>query len=298
MIIEQDNGLTALFASNEEARLCTGFTFTEGPIWIPDDECLLFSDIPGNRIHRWRPGSSEAEVYREPSGHSNGLTLDLAGNLLACEHGGRRVSIARYNEPAQTLVDRYKNGRFHSPNDIVVHSSGAIYFTDPDYGLTNENMGDFGAARELGHLGVYRLDPDGTLTLLIDGFDGPNGLVFSPDEAILYVNDSRQRVINRYDVQADGSLANEELFVDMRDSVGRGAPDGMKVDEDGRLWTTGVGGVWVVDQEGSLLGIFETAEHAANLNWGGRQFSTLYLTAQTSVYSVESNVRGIAPGSR
>ena len=298
MIIKQDNGLSDLLASHQEEKLCTGFGFTEGPIWIAEDECLLFTDIPGDRILRWRPGQGEVEVYREPSGHANGLTLDHEGSLLACEQGGRRVSRARYGGTAQTVVDRYEGGRFHSPNDIVVHSSGAIYFTDPDFGITDEGVGDFGAPHELDHKGVYRYDPDGTLTLLIDEFVGPNGLAFSPDESVLYVNDFHQLFINRYDVLADGSLANGRRFVDMPVPDRDDGPDGMKVDEDGRLWTTGVGGVWVLDPDGTLLGIFDIEEIAANLNWRGPDFSTLYLTAETSVYSVETNVRGIAPGSR
>lgn len=296
MRIDNDNGLSALLASTEETKLCGGFTFTEGPIWIPSDNCLLFSDIPGNRIHRWRPGRSEAEIYRDPSGYSNGLTLDHDGNVLAAEHAGRRVSRGAYDQPEETLIDRFEGKRFNSPNDLVVHSSGVVYFTDPTYGA-RETLGNV-TTRDLDIQGVYRVAPDGALTLLVDDFTQPNGLCFSPDESILYIGDSGDRTIRRFRVNVDGTISGGELFCDMRGDERIGAPDGMKVDENGRLWTTGAGGVSVIEPDGTVLGQFETEEHAANIAFGGPDFSTLYLTAQTSVYSVETRVRGIAPGSR
>ena len=303
MQIENDEGLSDLIKSSRETRLCTGFEFTEGPLWIPVDDCLLFSDIPGNRLHRWRTGAAEAEVYREPSRHSNGLTLDAAGNLIACEHSGRCISSAPYDGQREPAVESYEGKRFNSPNDVVVHSSGAIYFTDPTYGLPRPGasrlLGDPDAQKELDFQGVYRLAPDGALTLVVDDFTQPNGLAFSPDESVLYIGDSQDSVIRRYRVQADGALSDGVLFVDMSGDDRRGAPDGMKLDEDGRLWTTGAGGVWVVEPDGHRLGVFELEEHAANLTFGGPQFSTLYhLTAATSVYGVETAVRGIGPGSR
>ncbi|MDA0350932.1 MAG: SMP-30/gluconolactonase/LRE family protein [Chloroflexi bacterium] len=303
MEIRNDAGVSKLLASTEETRLCTGFGFTEGPIWIAADNCLLFSDIPGNRMHRWRPGSDIAEVYREPSGHANGHTLDASGRLVSCEHSGRRVSRAGYNAAAETLVAQYDGKTFNSPNDVVVHSSGAIYFTDPTYGLQparpgREPFGVPGAQQEIDFQGVYRIDPDGALTLLVDDFNQPNGLAFTPDESVLYIGDSGDKTIRRFDVAADGSISGGELFVDMRPVDLVGVPDGMKVDADGRLWTTGAGGVWVIEADGTVLGTFETAEHAANLTFGGPNFSSLFLTAQTSVYRVETNVRGIVPESR
>ncbi len=301
MIIEQENGLYDLIAFPEETKLCTGFRFTEGPVWIPHDSCLLFSDIPNNRIHRWRAESNQAEIYREPSGHSNGLTLDLDGNVLACEHSGRRVSRAPYDGGSpDTLVDRHDDSRLNNPNDLVVHSSGAIYFTNPWLGDTlQEVMGDPSAIKEIDVQGVYRIGTDGSLTCLDDSFEFPNGLAFSPDESVLYVNDSRTGKIRQFAVQADGSLVEGDLLVDMTGNTGVGVPDGMKVDVEGRIWSTGIGGVWVISPDGEVLGIFELdEEHAANLNWGGDDFSTLFLTAQTSVYSVSTNTRGIAPGSR
>ncbi|MEE8421751.1 MAG: SMP-30/gluconolactonase/LRE family protein, partial [Dehalococcoidia bacterium] len=191
MRIENDEGLSDLLRSSEETRLCTGFVFTEGPLWVVADECLLFSDIPGNRMHRWRPGSAEAELYREPSGFSNGLTLDGDGNVLAAEHGGRRVSRAPYDGGAETVVGDLDGKTLNSPNDLVVHSDGAIYFTDPTYGLPRPGaqrvMGNLDAKQEIDFKGLYRIDTDGSLTVLVDDFDMPNGLAFSPDESLLYV---------------------------------------------------------------------------------------------------------------
>ena len=304
MDITNDAGLSELLRSEREEQLCSGFGFTEGPIWIASDDCLLFSDIPGSRIHRWRPGSDTAELYREPSEHSNGLTLDASGALIACEHSGRRVSRGAYDAPAEAVVERYGGALFNSPNDVVVHSSGAIYFTDPTYGLQparpgREPFGVPGASRELDYQGVYCVAPGGdSAVLLTDEFTQPNGLAFSPDESVLYVGDSGDSIIRRFQVADDGTLTDSELFVDMRGDDRPGVPDGMKVDEDGRLWTTGTGGVWVIQADGTVLGQFEIAEHAANLTFGGPAFSSLFLTAQTSVYRVETAVRGIVPGSR
>jgi gluconolactonase len=303
MRIEDDRGLSELLIGEEE-RLCSGFGFTEGPIWIPGDQALLFSDIPGNRMYRWRPGWTEAEVYRAPSGWSNGLTIDAAGRVLACEHGGRQVSRAEYDTPGakRALATQWDGLALNSPNDLVVHSSGAIFFTDPAYGCDATRSPRFGAegqTQELPFQGVYRIDPDGTLNLVVrDGFSQPNGLAFAPDESMLYIGDSKEKLIWRYEVRPDLSLGRRTLFVDQHADTRRGVPDGMKVDTTGRLWTTGAGGVSVLSPSGQRLGLFEMAEHAANLTFGGEEFSTLYLTAQTSVYRVRTAVRGIAPGSR
>lgn len=303
MHIEDDNGISALLISAER-KLCGGFGFTEGPVWIAADEALVFSDIPGNHMHRWRPGAEEAESYRRPSGWSNGMTLDREGRLIVCEHGGRRVSRAPYASPAatETLAGHWDGKQLNSPNDVVVHSSGAIFFTDPTYGMDTGRQPSFGApgqAQELSFQGVYRIDPEGTLNLVVaEGFTQPNGLAFSPDESLLYIGDSQERLIWAYDVANDLSLKNRRLFVDQHADPRRGAPDGMKVDAEGRLWTTGAGGVSVHAAEGNYLGVFELDEHAANLTFGGPAFSTLFMTAGTSVYAIDTAVRGVVPGSR
>ncbi|MGE3856453.1 MAG: SMP-30/gluconolactonase/LRE family protein [Dehalococcoidia bacterium] len=304
MDIQDDHGISKLLVGTER-RLCTGFGFTEGPVWVASDGALLFSDIPGNRTHRWRPGMTEAETYRAPSGWANGLTLDAQGRVVACEHGGRRVSRHVYGqaEQTETLAGAWAGQPLNSPNDVVVHSSGAIFFTDPSYGVDRGNrpvpFGAVGQTQDLDFQGVYRIDPDGSVHLLApEGFNQPNGLVFTPDESAIYINDSGDRVIWRYPVNADLSLGERTLFVDQRADPRTGNPDGMKVDTEGRLWTTGAGGVSVHTAEGEYLGCFEMDEHAANLTFGGDDFSTLFMTAATSVFAIETTVRGIAPGSR
>jgi gluconolactonase len=303
MRLEDDSGLSDLLMGSE-SRLCTGFGFTEGPVWVASDGALLFSDIPGNRAHRWHPGQIEAEVYREPSGWSNGLTLDADGNVLACEHGGRRVSRHPYRDPnrASTVAERWNGVAFNSPNDLVVHSSGAIFFTDPTYGTdtgSTPRFGQKGQKPELDFQGVYRVDTDGSLSLVVgEGFSQPNGLAFGPDESVLYVGDSQERKIWRYPVDDNLALGERMLFLDQSADPRGGAPDGMKVDTDGRLWTTGAGGVSVHTASGDYLGVFEMVEHAANLAFGGDDFSTLFMTAGTSVYCIQTAVRGVAPGSR
>ena len=252
-----------------------------------------------------------AELYRDPNGNANGLTLDREGRLLSCEHTGRRVSRAAYDAEPDTLADRYEGKRLHSPNDIVVHSSGAVYFTDPAIGYLDNPR----ATRELAVQGVYRVSVDGEVTLVEDRLTTPNGLAFSPDESTLYVADSLPAmVVYRYLVLPDGGLEGREPFIDMRRFAHarwrrgvsrllrrqprRGVPDGIKVDEDGRVWVAGVGGIWVAEPGGRLLGIATPPQQAANIAFGGADFSTLYITAQSPVYSVETSVRAIAPGSR
>jgi gluconolactonase len=302
MRIEDDNGISGLLTS-KETRLCGGFLFTEGPIWVANDNALVFSDIPGNCMYRWRPGTDQAEVYRKPSGWSNGLTLDRDGNVLACEHGGRRVSRSPYASPTNmtALASAWEGTPLNSPNDLVVHSSGAIFFTDPTYGADSGRSPRFGAEGQQPRLpfnGVYRIDRDGSLHLVVrEGFEQPNGLAFSPDESILYIGDSQGRKIWRYEVNKDLSLGARTLFVDQTGDSRRGAPDGMKVDTAGRLWTTGAGGVSVHTADGKYLGVFELDEHAANIAFGGANFSTLFLCTATSVHSVETAVHGIGPGS-
>jgi gluconolactonase len=303
MRIEDDNGISKLLIG-QERKLCGGFGFTEGPIWVPSDQALVFSDIPGNHMHRWRPGMTKAETYRRPSGWSNGMTLDAQNRLVVCEHGGRRVSRSDYATPGETetLASTWDGKVLNSPNDVVVHSSGSIFFTDPTYGMDTGRVPAFGSpgqAQVLDFQGVYRIDPDGSMHLAVaTGFTQPNGLAFSPHEKTLFIGDSQERLIWAYDVAENLSLWNRSLFVDQHNDPRRGAPDGMKVDTEGRLWTTGAGGISVHTADGQYLGVFELEEHAANLTFGGENFSTLFMTAGTSVYAIETAVRGVVPGSR
>jgi gluconolactonase len=268
--------------SGAPERIATGFEFTEGPVWHPDGY-LLFSDIPPGRIYRLVPGG-EAKVWREPSGNSNGLTLDAEGVLIACEHGNRRVSRGNGGEAA-TLADSYEGKRLNSPNDVVVKRDGTIYFTDPPYGISP-------GEQEQPHNGVYRLTPGDEPELLSTDLDRPNGLAFSPDESVLYVGDSGQRKLHAFDVRTDGTLANFRLVADMNHEE-PGSPDGMKVDEEGRVFITGATGVWVFEPDGVHLGIIATPETPANCAWGDEDRRTLYITARTSVYSVRVKTPGL-----
>jgi sugar lactone lactonase YvrE len=273
----------------EVQKLAGGFQFVEGPVWHPDGY-LLFSDIPANTIYRWVPGASGAEVYRRPSNHSNGLTLDRENRLLACEHD-RRVSRTEPDGTVASIAERYQGRRLNSPNDIVCKSDGSIYFTDPPYGLPKQTEG-----KELDYNGVFRLAPDGTLTLLDDTFVRPNGLAFSPDEKTLYVDDTAEMHIRAFDVLPDGTLANGRVFVDMREPGKDGVPDGMKVDVLGNVFCTGPGGIWVLSPEGEAVGRIEVPEVPANLAWGNADGKTLYITARTGLYCVRVKAGGAPAG--
>ncbi len=277
-------------------RIAGGFRFVEGPLWRGDH--LLFSDIPNNRIVRWeeRDEGPTVSTFRSPSGNSNGLTADRQGRLLACEHSGRRVSITGANGAVESLVEEYDGKRLNSPNDIVVRSDGTIYFTDPPYGLipAPNNPLDQPIESELGFNGVYKIAPGGAIELLVDDFIRPNGLAFSPDENVLYVDDTHARHIRAYDVAGDGSIGNERVFFTYLGVADDHGPDGMKVDVEGNLWVTGPGSTWVVSPAGEALGRIRPPEHPANLAFGGSDWRTLFLTADTSVYRLQLNVRGIA----
>lgn len=270
-------------------KIAGGFKFTEGPLWNREERCLYFSDIPANRIYRWTPETG-AQIFRDPSGKSNGLTRDLQGRLIACEHGNRRVSItAAGGEPA-TLVDRYQGKRLNSPNDVVVRSDGSLFFSDPPYGLTD----DFGAKaeQEIPFQGVYRLSPAGVLTLLADDFDRPNGLAFSPDEHLLYIDDTRRMHIRVFEVSPEGDLSNGRVFAEMKPER-PGAPDGMKVDVAGNVYCTGPGGINIFDPDGTNIGCIETPEVAANAAFGEDDWRTLFITANTSVFRVRLGIAGV-----
>ena len=271
-------------------RVATGFRFTEGPVWRGDH--LLFSDIPNSRIVRWRalPEGPEVTTFRTPSGQSNGHTLDRTGRLVSCEHATRRVTRTEMDGSVIVLAERHQGRRLNSPNDVVVRSDGAIFFTDPPYGLGRDEAG-----KECECNGVYRLDPDGALTCLVEDFDRPNGLAFSPDERTLYIDDTRRNHIRAFDVDAAGKLHGDTVFAELRADE-RGGADGMKVDADGRVWCTGPGGVWVFAPAGTYLGRLRLPEIPANLAFGDADWCTLYLTAQTSLYRVRLRTPGVPVG--
>ena len=283
--------LNTRIESGEPELLATGFEFTEGPVWHPDG-FLLFSDIPANRIQRWRP-DGQLDVWREPSGNSNGLTLDRENRLVACEHGNRRVSRGEADGSVVSLADRYQGGRLNSPNDLVVKSDGTVYFTDPPYGITPSESSSYSQVQEQPCNGLYRILTDGSVELLVDDFDRPNGLAFSPGESILYVDDSPRRHVRAFDVRADGSLANSRIFADM-DHPQPGSPDGMKIDVEGNLYVAGATGVWVFEPDGACLGVVVTPERPANCAWGDDDRKSLYITARSSLYRIRTKAPGLA----
>lgn len=286
----------------EIEKLANGFTFTEGPVWIHEGH-LLFSDIPNNVINKWTP-TGEVEEFRKPSGAygpegegssagSNGLTLDPEGRVIICEHGNRRITRLEKDGTITVLADRYEGKRLNSPNDAVYKSDGSLYFTDPPYGLEHQ---DEDPKKELSFNGVYRMI-DGTLQVLYTKLTRPNGLAFSPDEKYLYVanSDPNRKIWMRFEVQSDGSLANETVFYDVTDETESGNPDGMRVDELGNVYGTGPGGVWVFSPEGNHLGTIKPPEVPANCAWGDDDGKTLYMTARTGLYRIKLNVSGIRP---
>jgi sugar lactone lactonase YvrE len=274
----------------ELEKLATGFIFTEGPVWDAAKGCLFFSDMPGDKMRKWTEDKG-IEVFRHPCGKSNGLTLDEQHRLIACEHANRRVSRTEKDGTIATLADRYEGKRLNSPNDVVMKSDGSIYFSDPPYGLTAE-FGVLGE-QELPFQGVYRLSTDGErLTLLVDDFEKPNGLAFSPDESLLYIDDTDRAHIRVFDVNPDGTISNSRVFAEVK-GEGEGGVDGMKVDSKGNVYVTGPGGVWVFDPSGSKLGRIHVPEVVANMAWGDEDWKTLYITASTSLYRIRLGVEGI-----
>ena len=269
----------------------TGFEFTEGPIWHPLDQYLLFSDMPADVRRRWDARRGVVEV-RRPANKCNGMTYDVELNLIVCEHATSSLIRERGDGRREVLASHFQGQELNSPNDVCVHSSGAIYFSDPWYG----RMPVYGIERprQLGFQGVYRLPPGGGEPKLVvdrDLFDQPNGLCFSPDERRLYLNDTTKALIRVFDVEANGDLANPRVFASgIRSELEPGVPDGMKCDQRGNIWVTAPGGVWVYSPNGELLGKLRVPELVANLAWGGADFRTLYLTATHSVYAIPTRV--------
>ncbi|MCY4290900.1 MAG: isochorismatase family protein [Roseovarius sp.] len=277
-------------------QIGTGFEFTEGPIWHPVDQHLLFSDMPGDVRRRWSPTSGVEETSR-PSNKGNGMTYDADLNLLVCEHSTSSVARIRADGSRDVLASHFEGKELNSPNDICARSDGSIYFTDPTYG----RMPGFGMERptELGFQGVYRIPPEhrpGDEPQLVSDrymFTQPNGLCFSPCEKFMWVNDTDQANIRMFDVTADGRLNNPRIFASGIIESGReGVPDGMKSDAEGNIYVTGPGGIWVYDFHGVKLGEIEIPERTANLHWGGKDWRTLYVCASTSVYAIDMKVQG------
>jgi gluconolactonase len=274
--------------------LGSGYEFTEGPVWVPAEGALYFSDIPGDTRWRWTEGGG-MEVAARPTFKGNGMALDDDGNILVCEQVSSCLARIRPDGSREVVAFHYGGKYLNSPNDVVTRGSdGSIYFTDPDYGRWNDWIGQE-RSRELGYRGLYRVPPgSGELELLVaeDEFDQPNGLCFSPDETLLYVNDSSARNVKVFDVAPDGSLGSSRL---VHEGIGTGVPregnvDGMECDVLGNIWVTGPGGVWVLTPEGEHLGTVPTPEVCGSHCWGGDDMRSLFLMTSTTVHVVRTLV--------
>jgi gluconolactonase len=303
-IVRQDPRLDQLVPKDAHIeKLADGFDWAEGPVWEKAKNRLLFSDIPKNMIWQWSKGSG-LQPFLKPSGYtgstprtgesgSNALTFNADGKLVLCQHGDRRIALLNDDgKTFTTLADKYQGKRFNSPNDLVFKKNGDLYFTDPPYGL---EKGADDPARELDFCGVYRLSKSGKLTLLTKDLTRPNGLAFSPDEKTLYLanSDPKQAVWMAYAVKDNGTLGTGKLFHDCTKEVGKkkGLPDGMKVDEQGHVFATGVGGVWAFTPHGDLLGRIDPGCATANCGWG-EDGSTLFMTADKMICSIRLSTRG------
>jgi gluconolactonase len=285
--------LNALVDPNVEVeQLATGFTFTEGPIWHPTEHHLLFSDMPGDIRRKWSADGGVVEV-KNFANRCNGMTYDADLNLLVCEHVTSCLVRESPDGEREIIAQAFEGEELNSPNDVVVHSSGAVYFSDPWYG----RMPVYGQPRErrLGFQGVYRIPPGGgDLELMVDKdeFDMPNGLCFSPDESLLYINDTPRAHIKVWDADADGNISNGRIFFEGIGSgvIEEGIPDGMKCDEHGNIWVTGPGGIWVISAAGEHLGTILVPENTGNLTWGGEDWHTVFIPSTTSLYSIRTIV--------
>jgi gluconolactonase len=285
-------------------KLADGFQFLEGPVWARDGGYLLFSDPNANTIYAYT-AEGHLSVFRAKSGYrgvdigeygqpgSNGLTLDREGRLTINEHGNRRITRLEKTGALTVLADRYEGRRLNSPNDLVYKSDGALYFTDPPFGLPQFHTDP---RKDLPYSGVFRY-ADGQLHLLTTDLTGPNGIAFSPDERFLYVTnwDVKKKVVMRYDVTADGGLAGGRVFFDMTGAPGEEALDGLKVDQRGNLYVSGPGGLWIISPEARHLGTIRMPELPANFAWGDEDGRTLYLAARTSLYRVRLGIPGTRP---
>jgi gluconolactonase len=269
-------------------RLFTGGRWLEGPTYFPAGRYLVFSDIPNNRMLRWDETSGAVGVFRAPSRYANGHTRDRAGRLVSCEQGGRRVTRTEHDGTVVVLADRFDGKRFNSPNDVVEHSDGSLWFTDPSYGIASDYEGNR-AEQEIEGCHVYRLDPaSGEVRVVADDFVRPNGLAFSADESLLYIADTREKHIRVFDVDGPTIRGGRALM-----TCSAGSFDGMRLDATGRLWAATHDGVHCFHPEGDLLGKLRLPQVVSNLCWGGQRLNHLFATATSTLYTLRLNVNGL-----
>ncbi len=295
--IARDPRFESLVPADATVRaLADGALWAEGPVYVPTDDAVVWSDVRGNVVRRWSARDGVTDLYR-PSDFANGHTLDHDGRILACEHGPRRISRYEADGSRTTVIDRFEGRRLNSPNDIIVASDGAIWFTDPPYGILDDSEG-YGADSELGGCFVFRFDPvRGALVKATDFLVHPNGLAFSPDERTLYVSDtSIARVeggnhhIVAFDVRPDWRLDAPRIFA----VIQPGVSDGLRVDVDGNVWTSAGDGIHVLDAHGTELGRILLPEEASNCTFGGPDGRRLFITATSTLWSVDVGIRGAA----
>jgi len=276
-------------------RLATGMRWSEGPVWLGDVGALIWSDVPGNCMYRWDEATGLTSAFRRPSSHANGNTRDRQGRLITCEHLARRVVRTEYDGRITVLADAFAGRRLNSPNDVIVGTDGSVWFTDPVFGINGYYEGEK-AQPELPS-SIYRIDSDGSIALVIDSINQPNGLAFSPDESILYVVESRANPgrILAFDMLDGQTLANQRTTID----AGIGVPDGLRLDVDGNLWcgwgmgSAGLDGVHVFNPDGKLIGRIDLPERCANLCFGGLHRNRLFMAASTSLYALYVNTQGV-----
>lgn len=304
-IVYEDPSFEKLLSKDDKIEvLASGFEWSEGPVWVKDGGYLLFSDVPKNKVYKWDEQGG-LSVFLEPSGYtgrgvysdepgSNGLIIDNKGRLVSCEHGDRRISAMPLNVGGKvTLADNFEGKRFNSPNDVVQHSNGDYYFTDPPYGLLKKHEDP---TREIPQFGVYRIHKDGKVSMQVSDLSRPNGLAFSPDGKILYVaqSDPEKSIWMAYPLDANGNAGKGKLVYDATAMGKRGVPglpDGLKIDKDGNLWSSGPGGMLIISPAGKLLGRIEMGELTSNCAWGD-DGATLYMTVDGYVCRIKTNTKG------
>ncbi|WP_121631906.1 SMP-30/gluconolactonase/LRE family protein [Tropicibacter alexandrii] len=296
--VQDDRFLSLVHPMSRLDRIAEGFTWTEGPVWFGDRDALLFSDIPSRRILMWSE-TTGVTLYRGESGFNNGNTRDRQGRLVGCRHGARDVVRTEHDGRLTVLASEYGGKRLNSPNDVVVSSDGAVWFTDPTYGIISDFEG-YRSAPEQDARNVFRLSPEGDLTVVVDDFTQPNGLCFSPDETVLYIaesgsshDDSVPSVIRQFAVEG-GRLADQGVFA----TIDTGLPDGMRCDSAGNLWSSAADGVHCFAPDGTLLGKILVPETVSNLCFGGVDGRRMFITATSSVYRVFVDAEGAEPWTR